>query len=60
MTFRLTSETNPELLVSDLERAVDRRPAAVRKPQPERGAIIVARHITGALGEHENESLSSD
>jgi UDP:flavonoid glycosyltransferase YjiC (YdhE family) len=60
VTFRLISETNAELLVSDLKRAMDRRPAAVEKPQPERGATIVARHIAGALGERENEPQPSD
>jgi hypothetical protein len=55
VTFRLISETDAELLVSDLERAMDRRPVAVEKPHPERGATIVARHIAAALGEGENK-----
>ena len=60
VTFRLISETNPELLVSDLERAMGRRPAAVDKPQPERGAMLTAQHIAAAIGKRENEPQPSD
>jgi len=60
VTFRLISETNAELLVSDLKRAMDRRPAAVEKPQPERGAMLAAQHIAAAIGKRENEPQPSD
>ena len=59
VTFRLISETDAHLLVSDLQRAIDRRPVAIEKPRAERAAMVVARCIAAALGEGKNGSQSS-